>query len=548
VTNFKGGSGKTTTAAHLAQYLALQGYRVLAIDLDPQASMSALFGYQPELDLSGGETLYGAIRYDAERRPVSEVIRKTYYEGLDLIPGNLELQEFEHTTPRHLAMRQRGELGSGEDGGGTPDYLRRPASTGAVKAMGLSLEGATRAAREADALRESLAKGERVIELDPAKVESSIIRDRLSDGSVGDEDFEALKLSLQKNGQQVPILVRPHSDGAKAGEGYYQAAYGHRRLRAARELGIAVKARASAMAGPKAVFNMARRREMASSLKDVILLSTGASHGGLRRSTRHRIRRGGRSTFPLRCRGFSPTHGSRMGSPGIAFAVASAIAAAALWGVAGVLSKFALGEGSPFLVVALQLGCSVIVSWIVTSARCRSVEISRNALVGVSFGVLHPGLSNALGIIGLVHIDASVSSTLWALEGPFTAVLAAMVLGERLRSIPMSRIIRFAVATAMRQEEICKIEWDDVDIDKRMVTVKDRKDPRKKDGNHQRVPMLDLSGYSAWEVLLEQRIVTRGKGRVFPHHHKSVGTAFYRACRELKIKDPAFKECRSRSS
>jgi drug/metabolite transporter (DMT)-like permease len=49
-----------------------------------------------------------------------------------------------------------------------------------------------------------------------------------------------------------------------------------------------------------------------------------------------------------------------MGSPGIAFAVASAIAAAALWGVAGVLSKFALGEGSPFLVVALQLGCSVM--------------------------------------------------------------------------------------------------------------------------------------------------------------------------------------------
>lgn len=123
-----------------------------------------------------------------------------------------------------------------------PDYLRRPASTGAVKAMGLSLEGATRAAREADALRESLAKGERVVELDPAKIESSIIRDRLSDGSSGDEDFEALKQSLQNNGQQVPILVRPHSDATKAGDGYYQAAYGHRRLRAARELGLPIKA------------------------------------------------------------------------------------------------------------------------------------------------------------------------------------------------------------------------------------------------------------------------------------------------------------------
>jgi chromosome partitioning protein len=35
VVNFKGGSGKTTTAAHLAQYLALTGHRVLALDLDP---------------------------------------------------------------------------------------------------------------------------------------------------------------------------------------------------------------------------------------------------------------------------------------------------------------------------------------------------------------------------------------------------------------------------------------------------------------------------------------------------------------------------------
>lgn len=109
VTNFKGGSGKTTTGTHLAQHLALAGYRVLAIDLDPQASMSALFGYQPELDLNGNDTLYGAIRYDDERRPLSEIIRPTYFDGLDLVPGNLELQEFEHTTPQMLAARQAGD-------------------------------------------------------------------------------------------------------------------------------------------------------------------------------------------------------------------------------------------------------------------------------------------------------------------------------------------------------------------------------------------------------------------------------------------------------
>ncbi len=110
--------------------------------------------------------------------------------------------------------------------------------------------------------------------------------------------------------------------------------------------------------------------------------------------------------------------------------------------------------------------------------------------------------------------------------------------------IPVGRLIGFAVATAIRQEEICKFEWSDVDIQRRLVTVRNRKDPRRKDGNHQRVPMLSLTGYDAWEVLLEQRIVTRGIGKVFPHHHKSTGTAFQRACKELRIDDLHFHDLR----
>lgn len=102
ITNFKGGSGKTTTSAHLAQYLALQGYRVLAIDLDPQASLSALLGVLPETDVGANETLFAAIRYDELRKSLRDVVRKTYFDGLDLVPGNLELMEFEHTTPRAL--------------------------------------------------------------------------------------------------------------------------------------------------------------------------------------------------------------------------------------------------------------------------------------------------------------------------------------------------------------------------------------------------------------------------------------------------------------
>ncbi|RWK46551.1 plasmid partitioning protein RepA [Mesorhizobium sp.] len=106
VANFKGGSAKTTTSIYLAQHLALQGYRVLAVDLDPQASLSSMLGVQPEFDLEEGDTLYGAIRYDDKRRPLKDIIRKTYFAGLDLVPGNLELMEFEHETPTALMERK----------------------------------------------------------------------------------------------------------------------------------------------------------------------------------------------------------------------------------------------------------------------------------------------------------------------------------------------------------------------------------------------------------------------------------------------------------
>ncbi len=97
VVNFKGGSGKTTTAAHLAQYLALTGHRVLAIDLDPQASLTALHGIQPELDKN--PSLFEALRYDDQRKSIKEVIQPTNFPGLDIIPANLELQEYEYETP-----------------------------------------------------------------------------------------------------------------------------------------------------------------------------------------------------------------------------------------------------------------------------------------------------------------------------------------------------------------------------------------------------------------------------------------------------------------
>nr|WP_233285812.1 site-specific integrase [Bradyrhizobium brasilense] len=110
--------------------------------------------------------------------------------------------------------------------------------------------------------------------------------------------------------------------------------------------------------------------------------------------------------------------------------------------------------------------------------------------------------------------------------------------------IPMGRIVRYAVATTMRQEEICRPDWPHVDMKTRILTIVDRKDPRRKDGNDQKVPLLNLTGYDAWEIMLQQRIITRGQGRVFPHNHKSVSAAFTRACDGLKIEDLHFHDLR----
>jgi chromosome partitioning protein len=107
VANFKGGSAKTTTGLHLSHYLALHGYRVLVIDLDPQASLSAMFGAQPEIDVGENETIYAALRYDNKRKPIRDVVRKTYFPGIDLIPGNIEVMEYEHETPRILATKHQ---------------------------------------------------------------------------------------------------------------------------------------------------------------------------------------------------------------------------------------------------------------------------------------------------------------------------------------------------------------------------------------------------------------------------------------------------------
>lgn len=127
-------------------------------------------------------------------------------------------------------------LRSGEQAAALP----KRAASGAVKAMGLSLGSLSEELEEARRLRGALAAGNQVAALDPAKIDASPVADRLSGD--GDKDFAALVESLRQSGQQVPVLVRPHPDAAKREAGWHQAAYGHRRIRAAAKLGVSVNA------------------------------------------------------------------------------------------------------------------------------------------------------------------------------------------------------------------------------------------------------------------------------------------------------------------
>lgn len=102
VQNFKGGVGKSTVAVHLAQYLAIRGYRVALIDCDSQASATTLFGYVPDLDLDEDDTLYPFLRED-ERTSLDYALRKTHFDGLELIPANLRLFNSEYELAARMA-------------------------------------------------------------------------------------------------------------------------------------------------------------------------------------------------------------------------------------------------------------------------------------------------------------------------------------------------------------------------------------------------------------------------------------------------------------
>ena len=93
IINQKGGVGKTTTAINLAAGLAMKDKKILVIDLDPQGNATTGLGLSNS-DISD-QTIYSVLN---GTKKISEVIRKTKFENLDLITSNVDLSGLELET------------------------------------------------------------------------------------------------------------------------------------------------------------------------------------------------------------------------------------------------------------------------------------------------------------------------------------------------------------------------------------------------------------------------------------------------------------------
>ncbi len=108
---------------------------------------------------------------------------------------------------------------------------------------------------------------------------------------------------------------------------------------------------------------------------------------------------------------------------------------------------------------------------------------------------------------------------------------------SKTSKIPFVDILNFSILTCMRIGEVCSLRWSDLNPEHKTVVVRDRKDPRKKEGNHMIVPLLAGS----YELVNKQQKVD---DRIFPFNSRSVTAGFQRVRNALGINDLRYHDLR----
>lgn len=119
-------------------------------------------------------------------------------------------------------------------------------------------------------------------------------------------------------------------------------------------------------------------------------------------------------------------------------------------------------------------------------------------------------------------------------------VMRATFAGQSKLKLPMGDLMDFALATGMRLGEICRIAHEDLSHNERTIVIRDRKDPKRKQGNHMRVPL------SSKAMAIIDRQPTRA-GRIFPFGQNSVSSAWIAAKEIAKLDDVTFHDLRHRA-
>ena len=103
--------------------------------------------------------------------------------------------------------------------------------------------------------------------------------------------------------------------------------------------------------------------------------------------------------------------------------------------------------------------------------------------------------------------------------------------------IPFTDILEFSILTCMRIGEVCSLRWDDLNEGHKTILVRNRKDPRKKEGNHMIVPLLAGS----FDIAKRQ---PQNAELIFPYNSRSVTAGFQRVRNELGIEDLRYHDLR----